>query len=324
MSAVFGALRKNLLTPSLDDVTFAKRGFPAAATAESRYLESIPQHVILGFEFGIEFGDRPQSLLRLGMVERDFRGFAYEGATMAFTLLDVMPGRRSDRTKRFLDGNAAPHLFVAYIGIGFAMSHLPRVLWSKVLPELKDQWFHPRASWLAVDGHGFDQAYFNSKKWIDGQRVPKPYSWQGRPEYFVRAFDQGIGRMLWFMHGASPSGVASAISAFASHRHADLWSGIGVAAAYAGAGDPEMFKVLREVSGEYLPELAQGVVFAAKARIHEDLETPHTEVATRVVCDMTLSEASDITDEASDLFVGERESLPDYELWRRKVQDRFR
>ena len=56
MSAVFGALRKHALAPSLDDVTFARRGFPARPTPEARNLESIPQHVILGFEFGMEFG----------------------------------------------------------------------------------------------------------------------------------------------------------------------------------------------------------------------------------------------------------------------------
>jgi hypothetical protein len=324
MTALFGALRKNLFAPSLDEVTFARRGFPLTPTAETRYLERIPQHVIVGFEFAIELGDRPDTILRLDMVEREFRGFAYEGATMAFTLLDVMPGRRSDRTKRLLDGHAAPHLFVAYIGIGFAMSHLPRVLWSKVLPELQDQWFHPRASWLAVDGHGFDQAYFDTKTWVDKQRVPKPYPWMNRPEYFQHAFDQGIGRMLWFMHGANPPAVAAAVNAFASHRLADLWSGVGVAAAYAGAGDPEMFKALREVSGDYLPELAGGVVFAAKARQYEDLDTPHTEVATRVICDMSVADVDAFTDETSSMFVGERQSLPDYELWRRKVQERFR
>lgn len=324
MSALFGALRKNLLAPSLEEVTFAKRGFPVLQTPESRYLERIPQNVILGFELGIELGDRPDAIQRFDMVDRDFRGFAYEGATMAFTILDVLPGRRSDRARKLLDGHAAPHLFVAYIGIGFAMSHLPRVLWPKVLPPLQDQWFHPRASWLAVDGHGFDQAYFNHRKWIDGQALPKPYPWQNRPDYFLRAFDQGIGRMLWFMHGANVPAVASAINAFASHRHVDLWSGIGVAAAYAGAGDPEMFKALREISGDYLPEVAAGVVFAAKARLYEDLDTPHTEVAARVVCDMSLEQASAVADEASDTFVGEREALPDYELWRRRVQERFR
>src|SRR3954447_10552842 len=76
MSAVFGALRKNALAPSLSEVTFAERGFPARDTADARNLQSIPQHVIVGFEFGIEYGDRPEAVQRLDMIEREFRGFA--------------------------------------------------------------------------------------------------------------------------------------------------------------------------------------------------------------------------------------------------------
>lgn len=323
MSAVSGALRKNLLAPSMEDVTFAKRGFPAGASSESQHLESIPQHVILGFEFGIEFGDRPDSLQRLDMVEREFRGFAYEGATMAFTLLDVMPGRRSDRTRRFLDGHGAPHLFLAYVGIGFAMSHLPRVLWSKVLPDLRETRFHPTVSWLAVDGYGFDRAYFDTKRWIHEQYVPKPYPWQGAPEYFGRACDQGIGRALWFMHGANVAGVAAAVGAFAPHRQADLWSGVGLAAAYAGAADAEQLKELRNASGEFRPEMAQGAVWAALARAHASLETPHTEIAAQVLCDMSVLEAAELTERASAGFTGNGPT-PDYEVWRGRVQEHFR
>jgi hypothetical protein len=203
------------------------------------------------------------------------------------------------------------------------MAHLPKSLWSKVLPDLRDQ-YHPTVSWLAVDGYGFDRAYFDTKRWVHEQWVPKPYAWQGRPEYFGRACDQGIGRALWFMNGANVPSVAAAVNAFASHRRADLWSGVGLAAAYAGTGDPEAFKALRDIAQEYRPEVAQGVVFAAKARVHAGLETPHTEVATQLVCDMSVADASEMTDEASSWFVGERGQLPDYELWRGRVQAHFR
>lgn len=324
MSAVFGALRKHALAPSMEEVTFAKRGFPARDTADARNLQSIPQHVIAGFEFGIEYGDRPDALQRLDMIEREFRGFAYEGATMAFTLLDVMPGRRSDRTRKFLDGHGAPHLFLAYIGIGFAMSHLPQALWSKVLPELRHTRWHPTVSWLAVDGYGFDRAYFHTRKWIHEQYVPKPYPWQGAPSYFPRACDQGIGRALWFMHGADVAGVTGAVNAFAPHRHADLWSGVGLAAAYAGSGDAQVLARLREASGPYLPELAQGAVFAAKARAEADLVVPHTDIAAQVLCDLTVKEAEALTEEASGSFAADRGGVPDYEIWRGRVQAHFR
>jgi hypothetical protein len=323
VTSVFGALRKNALAPSLDDVTFARRGFPAGDTRDARQLESIPQHVILGFEIGIEHGDRPGALARLDMVGPEFRGFAYEGATMAFTLLDVMPGRRSDRARKFLDGHGAPHLFLAYIGIGFAMAHLPRPLWRRVLPDLTHTPLHPTLSWLAVDGYGFDRAYFDTPRWIGKQYVPPAYPWQGAPDYFPRACDQGIGRALWFMHGASVEGVAAAVGSFAQKRRADLWSGVGLAATYAGAGDADQLKALRITCGDYLPEVAQGAVFAAKARSHASLETPHTDIAVRVLCGLTVPDAAVMADQAAEGFA-EEGPTPNYEIWRSRVQEHFR
>src|SRR5206468_1536778 len=88
-----GSLRRLLLTPSLTEVTFAKRGFPVTGTDATRRLEAIPQAVICGFEWGIDARDLWEVERRLSLVETEQRGFAYEGATMAFTILDAMPGR---------------------------------------------------------------------------------------------------------------------------------------------------------------------------------------------------------------------------------------
>jgi len=66
------------------------------------------------------------------------------------------------------------------------------------------------ASVFAVDGFGFDRAYFETRRWVDEQRVPAPYRWEGSPDYFLRAVDQGIGRALWFICGAHAPDVAAA------------------------------------------------------------------------------------------------------------------
>ena len=77
---------------------------------------------------------------------------------------------------------------------GFAMARLPRPLWKKVMPDLTGSAYYPAMSWLAVDGYGFDRAYFDTRRWVDEQRAPAPYAWEGSPDYFLRAVDQGIGR----------------------------------------------------------------------------------------------------------------------------------
>lgn len=319
MSTVFGSLRRLAMAPSLASVTFAKRGFPVQSSPVTERLEAIPQSVICGFEWALDARDQWEVERRLAVVEPEMRGFAYEGATMAFTIRDVMRGRR---TGVFLRGPAQPHIFLAYIGIGFAMARLPRRLWPKVLPDLGDSPYYPTMSWLAVDGYAFDRAYFDTKRWVDGQFVPRPYPWAGDPGYFLRAVDQGIGRALWFIHGANAAEVAQRVAGFSAERQADLWSGVGLAATFAGGSDELALKRMRDLAGEYAPELGVGTVFAAKARDYAGHVPDFTEAATLALGGVTVAECVALADRAENAQRA-GSPLPAYELWRQAIRAHF-
>ncbi|KAA9377603.1 DUF1702 family protein [Microbispora cellulosiformans] len=322
MPTAFGSLRRLLLTPSLRDVTFERRGFPVTATDATRRLEAVPQSVVCGFEWGIDAQDQWEVERRLDLVEPEMRGFAYEGATMAFTILDAMGPRRGDRTRRLLLGPGRPHIFLAYIGIGFAMARLPRQLWKKAVPDLTGSPYHPTMSWLAVDGFGFDRAYFDTRRWVDRQERPAPYAWEGSPGYFPRAVDQGIGRALWFIHGAVATEVAVAVGRFASGRRADLWSGVGLAAAFAGGCDPAGLAQVRRLSAEHHADLAQGAVFALKARHYSGCVPAHTAAAAEAFAGLSVERAVALADDCA-VDPGTKGEVPSYELWRRGVRHHF-
>ena len=131
MPTVLGSLRVLALAPSLYEVSRAGRGFPARASAVTAELDAIPQTVVCGFEWGVNTRDQWELERRLNLVDPHLRGFAYEGATMAYTVLDALPGGRSDRALNLLSGTGRPHTFLNYIGIGFAMARLPRRRGSK-------------------------------------------------------------------------------------------------------------------------------------------------------------------------------------------------
>lgn len=322
MSSLMGALRRRLMAPSLESVGFAGRDFLVAPTAATARLEMVPQSVVCGFEWGIEAPSLWEIERRLAMIEQEQRGFGYEGATMAFTILDVMPGGRRDRTRELLLGPGAPHIFLAYIGIGFAMARLPRPLWAKVLPNLHGSPYHPTMSWLAVDGYGFDRAYFDTRKWIDEQYRPSPYPWQGQPDYFLRAVDQGIGRALWFINGADPTAVAAAVHRFDEARRPDLWSGVGLAATFAGGCPAAGLTALREAAGTHADELALGSVFAIKARTYADFVPSHTRSAATVLTGLSVDEARKLADR-TEVVADPTSPLPTYELWRQNIRDAF-
>lgn len=322
MTTLLGALRKVLFAPSLASVGFEGRGFGVTATPATARLESIPQAVVCGFEWGIDGPALWEAERRLDMVEPELRGFAYEGAAMAFTLLDVMPGGRRDRTAELMSGPGRPHLFLTYIGIGFAMARLPRPLWKKVLPDLDGVPYHPTMSWLAVDGYAFDRAYFDTRKWVDRQFVPAPYPWAGAPSYFPRACDQGIGRALWFINGADPVRVAEAVNRFPAERRPDLWSGVGLAATFAGGCDQHCLTQLHELAGEHQDELGLGVVFAVKARTYSSFVPPHTRRAAWTLAGLGIDEALDLADRTEVAEDGPG-PVPAYELWRQRIRESF-
>lgn len=319
MATALGTLRRLVLAPRLSDVTFSRRGFPVAPSAGTRQLEAVPQAVLCGFEWGMETRGQWELERRLSLIEEDQRGFAYEGAVMACTVLDATVG--GTRTRDLLTGPGQPHVLLAYVGIGFAMARLPRVLWRKVLPDLAGTPYHPTMSWLAVDGYAFDRAYFDTRRWVGRQYVPAPYPWLGVPGYFRRAADQGVGRALWFVNGAGPEQVAAAVGRFAEHRRADLWSGVGLAATFAGGCGEKDLTVLRAAAGTYRPELAQGSVFAVRARVHSAHVPPYSEAACEVLTGCSVEQAVRIADESA--VHGDDGSQPAYELWRSNVRRHF-
>ncbi|WP_245627728.1 DUF1702 family protein [Actinomadura oligospora] len=317
---VIGSLRRLVLAPSLERVSFAGRGFPVTPSEATERLEAIPQAVVCGFEWGIDTRSQWELERRLALVDPEQRGFAYEGATMACAVLDAMGPRRGHRTQDLLLGPGRPHIFLAYIGIGFAMARLPRVLWRKVTPDLpKDGGYYPEMSWLAVDGYGFDLAYFHTERWVDRRERPAAYPWEGDAGYFPRAVDQGIGRALWFIGGGNPDHVAAAVRGFAAERRADLWAGVGLAATFAGGTGDAGYETLRREAGEHVPELAQGSVFAVKARHYSGFVPEHTEAAARRLTGLTVERAVLLADDTA--VTGDTGPVPAYEQWRRNVRE---
>ena len=101
-----------------------------------------------------------------------------------------------------------------------------------------------------------------------------------------------------------------------------MWSGIGLAATYAGMLDVQGLRLLANMAGPYRPHICQGATFAAKARQRAGNSTPYTDLATRTLCGISVVEAAllcDSTLENLPLNLPE----PAYEIWRRRIQGYF-
>jgi hypothetical protein len=293
------------------------RGFHVKNADSQELLEGVGRTFLTGYGYAVEARSAAEAEERLEEIPVQFRGFAYEGAAMGCTMLDAMPGSSGRRFAGLLAGRGAQHVYMAYIGAGWAMARLPKFRWSRI------QAPDPLLRWLVLDGYGFHQAYFHTDKYVHGQFSDPGFGWpaDGPRQYSSRVIDQGIGRAMWFVGGTDAELVTSMIGKFPEARRPDLYSGAGLAASYAGGAAEAELRGFLERAGDYRADVAQGSAFAATARVHAGLVVAHTQLAAQVFCGITPEQAAKVCENAlpEQVLAGDPGDLPAYEVWRQRI-----
>ncbi|MBI2928474.1 MAG: DUF1702 family protein [Verrucomicrobia bacterium] len=303
---------KRVFGLSAKETSFARRGFCGSDARAREHLEKVGPAFMSGCDAALEETDLDALAARLNRVPLEMHGFAFEGAAMGLALLDWLTPWQRSRVQAFLLGPGHPHAYMVHVGVGWVLARTPGSV------ERRLARMEPLLRWLAIDGYGFHEGFFHWPRYIDGQ--PAPRRLRG---YSRRAFDQGFGRSLWFVDGADVESVPRTIARFPAERQPDLWSGVGLAATYAGGIGAAALRALREAAGDCRPQLAQGAAFAAKARQRAGNITGHTEMAAEVLCGLSAPQAAQVTDEALENLPAN--SLePAYEIWRCRIQRTFK
>lgn len=303
--------RRWLLTISEEEALFVRRGFTESDRARQELLEQAGRIFIAGYNTAIETGDPEATKEQISCFPLEQCGFAFEGAAMGLALIDLLSPWPTRLFKRFIEGAGRTHIYVAHVGAGWALARTSTFLKWRLGP------LDPLLRWLLIDGLGFHSGYFHHDSAIG--RGLRPRSIHG---YETNAFDQGLGRSIWFVNGASIRRVVGTIRAFPKPRHPDLWSGVGLAATYAGGASAAELSELACRAGPLRLHLAQGAAFAAKARCRAGNVTLHTKIACRVLCELEPEKAAAITDLARDDLVSGT-GIEQYEQWRAKIRSRL-
>lgn len=311
-------IRNRLLSISESEILFETRGFGHGSDTARIQLEGVGRAFLKGYHEALRAPCVAVLCKRLEAFDSDLHGFAIEGAAMATWLLDSLSVSRQDRWGELLECVADRHPYVVHVGVGWALARLP---WTRSAPERVVSALDPVLRWLVIDGYGFHEGYFHAEKWI---RIPA-----NRPklsEYGNRVFDQGLGRSLWFVMGADVVQIAKAIAAFDSARQTDLWSGVGLACAYAGQATRPELEYLMVCAGVNVTHLQQGVTFGAEARMRGHIVNEFTERTCLTMCGMDALSASELTRTTrSDVETLPRShDVPRYELWRTLSREFFR
>jgi hypothetical protein len=304
--------RRRMLGLSSEETRYDRRGFRGASDEMRARLEKVGAVFMGGYHAALEHNDPAELAAELNQVEREWRGFAFEGAAMGLALLDRLTPWGGTRISRFLSGAGEPHTYMVLVGVGWVWGRLPMGF------RRTRQRLDPLLGWLAFDGWGFHEGFFRWPKYIAGQPAPKRLM-----GYEQRVFDQGLGRSWWFVNGGIPELVARTIGNFPEDRRGDLWSGIGLAATYCGLADEVGLRELREHAGSHWRQLGQGSAFAAKARQRAGNLTDYTTRATQALCGLSAEYAARLCDTTLQNLPPDGPE-PAYELWRKRIQQQLK
>jgi hypothetical protein len=310
-------LRRRILTPDISQTRVDVRGFHVKSPAAVQRLETVGRSFLTGYAAAAATGRPGDVTTELAELPGTYRGFAFEGAGMAMAVLDGLPFGHAHHVRDFLAGPGDPHIYMVYVGVGWAMARLPRWRWNTLhAPD-------PLLRWLVLDGYGFHQAYFRTRRYVHEHFRDERLGWpaEGPAWHTGSVVDQGIGRATWFAGGADPQRVAALLDAFPAHRRGDLYSGAGLAATYAGGVTRAELEQFARLAGPHRPQVAQGAAFAAAARLRAGLIVDHNELATEVLCGTDVATASAVTDRAREGLTDA--GVPAFATWRARIADAF-
>lgn len=296
-----------LLQIPYSEVQVTTRNFNALDPRFSSHIEYIGSIFLDGYHNQLKTNNI-DSLIEniIFSTESSMLGFSFEGASMCAKILDFINPFSSKSIKLFNNFITNKYEYLLYVGLGWAIARLP--FKRKLLSKYKI-FLYP----LIIDGIGFHQGYFHTRTTALAQYIP---SYINKSDY--AAFDQGVGRSLWFSHGGSSIHIANTINKFHWSRQNNLWIGVGLASTYAG-GNNKAISELCYLSKHYRSSLALGSSFAAKARHRAGNITKDTEYACSIYCNCSTEEAADLTD-----FYLSKSQDTNYYNWQSKLIQYFK
>lgn len=213
------------------------------------------------------------------------RGWYIEGLANGLVVRD--PVNKSSQLKDLFDLAGEENHFLIYggIGMGLAITKASVDPFKGLLPSPDGD--------LAFDGFGFYQSMFAQKEALVEQNMP---AFIAEDPSWAMAFDQGIGRGLWFTQGGRVDRMADKIAAFPVARQAPMWMGLAFGATYAG-GTVEIQQQVAEQGKAFLSHIRLGCAYACFIRAKAKAPADHTEQAAQLFAGLSADRLATILSE---------------------------
>ena len=200
----------------------------------------------------------------------EFISVAYEGASMGVAIKSIEDTNSLKKWSDFYHYYGMKHSSQIHVGLGWAFSELDLVFSDFELI------IEPLLQYRVIDGYGYYEGVFKKRKSIRMQESPQHFN-----QLNLKAYNQGLGRSLWYTAQGKVAKLIQLISRFPENRRHDLWRGIGIAVAYVGGIEISVLQKLVNESNRYLSSFKCGVSLLVQSR--HKAETIVND--TNIICD---------------------------------------
>ncbi len=236
--------------------------------------------------------DNVQEMIRqLDTEPAEFRSIAYEGASFEIGWRDLKNNQRLNHWIEFREACGEQHSFHIDIGLGWAFAK------AELCPTDFLSSMNEVAKCMIFDGMGYYYALFKGRSTLKAKTIPNVIS-----DEHLNAFDQGIGRRLWYMAKGNINEVKSLVADFPENRHSNLFQGVGIACGYVGGSGEVDLRHLLKVSGPYQRQLQTGIILAAISRIASNTLTDDIQLASNIICNKNLDDIRSLMANAATNF----------------------
>jgi hypothetical protein len=218
-------------------------------------METIQSTFLRVQDMFFESPDWKRHVVELEATHIEFRSIAYESASMSIALEDLKQGEHLTNWFRFLNEAASVHATQVHVGLGWAFAQ-QLIIPMPYLAEL-----NPILRYRVLDGYGYYEGVFRRRRSIINQ-----LKLEVEDVVASSAFDQGLGRSIWYLNKGIFDDAKSMIEGFAVERQKDLWRGLGIAMAYVGGCSDEQLLDIFSKAEVFKPQLATGALMALVSR----------------------------------------------------------
>jgi enediyne biosynthesis protein E3 len=245
----------------------------------------------------------PELQEHLESVDSEFRSVAYEGVAMGLAVKDLFEGTLQ-RWRVFMRNTRQEYLPHVHVGLGWAIAKqkLPSLIFiDSIQPLLRSR---------VIDGIGYYDGTFKQTQSV-GNKL--------RPDCILlndcSAYDQGLGRSLWYSCKGDVEKIKLMVQSFPESRQSHLWRGIGIASIFVGKCADSSLQMLKIAAANHSVQLGMGAAIVAKARMETKTITQDVDNACRKWCDLS---AGQVTSIASNIL--STNETDEYNLWLKKLE----